>query len=49
MKCLALNGKEWELDDLDLWPIIQETVSHPRCRCELDVEIDVNPEELQVW
>jgi hypothetical protein len=49
MKCLALNGKTWELDDLDLWPFILETVSHPHCRCEVDVEINVNPEELQIW
>ena len=49
MKCQASNGKEWELDDLDLWPTILETVSHPRCRCEVDVEIEVNPEEFQLW
>ena len=49
MKCSALNGKEWELDDLDEVPLILETSSHPHCRCEVDVEIDVDLERLQIW
>jgi hypothetical protein len=48
-KCSALNGKEWELDDLDEVPLIQEMSSHPHCRCTVDVEIDVDPLEFQIW
>jgi len=49
VRCQALNGRQWELDDLDLWPFILETVSHLHCRCEVDVEINVDPLELELW
>lgn len=49
VRCQALNGKNWELDDLDAVPLLFESESHPHCRCELDVQIDVDPTELQVW
>lgn len=49
VRCQALNGKMWEIDDLNLWPFILATVSHKNCRCEVDVEINVDPMELQVW
>jgi len=49
MKCLALNGQQWEIDDLEMAPLISASVSHPRCKCELDVEIQVDPMEFQVW
>ena len=48
-RCLALNGKEWTVDNLDVVPLIQEMSSHSHCRCTVDVEIDVDPTELQVW
>lgn len=49
VRCQALNGKTWELDDLEEVPLIQEMSSHPHCRCTVDVEISVDPEELQIW
>jgi len=48
-KCSALNGKEWTVDDLDEVPLILETSSHPHCKCETDIQVDVDPMELQVW
>jgi hypothetical protein len=48
-KCLALNGKEWTVDNLDVVPLIHDLSSHPNCKCEMDVEITVDPAEFQVW
>jgi hypothetical protein len=48
-RCLALNGKEWTVHDVDEVPLIHEMSSHPHCRCTVDVEIDVNLEEFQLW
>jgi len=47
-KCSVLNGKQWTINDLGEALLIKEFSSHPNCRCELDVEIDVDPEVLQV-
>jgi len=49
VKCQALNGKTREVLDLDTVPDSLEIVSHPNCRCTVDVEIQVNPSELIVW
>jgi len=49
LKCQALNGKEWTVDNLDVVPLIHEMSSHPNCKCTVDVEIDVNLEEFQLW
>ena len=48
-RCLALNGKEWTVDNLDVVPLIHEMSSHPNCKCTVDVEIEVNLEEFQLW
>ncbi|MCJ7431100.1 phage head morphogenesis protein [Candidatus Bathyarchaeota archaeon] len=48
-RCLALNGKEWTVDDLGAVPLIQEMFSHPNCKCEIDIQIDVDPTELEIW
>jgi hypothetical protein len=47
--CLAWNGQVREIDDLELVPIVFAAVRHPNCRCEVTVEIEVNPEELEIW
>lgn len=49
VRCLALNGKEWTVDNLEVVPFFNTMFSHPNCRCEVDVEIEVDPMELQVW
>lgn len=48
-KCLALDGTEWTVNELETVPQIYALHSHPHCRCEMDVEIEVDPQELQVW
>jgi hypothetical protein len=47
-KCLALNGHEWTVDNLEAVPLIYEMFSHPNCKCEVDIQIDVDMEMLQV-
>jgi hypothetical protein len=47
--CLAWNGQTREVDDLEAVPVVFDAVRHPHCRCEVDVEVNVDPEELQVW
>ena len=49
MKCLALNGKTWNVDELEAVPLIYALFTHPHCKCETDIEIEVDPTELQVW
>jgi hypothetical protein len=48
-KCSVLNGKQWTINDLDEALLIKEFSSHPNCKCELDIQIEVDPTELQVW
>lgn len=49
IKCAALNGKEWTVDNLEVVPLIKEMSSHPNCKCTVDVEIDIDLEGFQLW
>lgn len=47
-RCVALNGQQWLIHDLEEVPLIYQMFTHPHCKCEVDIEINVDTEVLQV-
>jgi hypothetical protein len=49
-KCLALDGYTWEVpNNIEEVTRQKEMMSHPNCKCTVDVEVEVDLERLQVW
>ncbi len=58
LKCQGLNGREWHDQDIfqntlwdpiwgNLWDFNSDhTLSHPNCRCQLEVRVTVHLEEF---
>jgi len=60
-KCQALNGQEWNDQDLfqntlwdpiygDIWNLdADHTLAHPNCRCQLEVRVNFDITQLEEY
>lgn len=60
-KCRHLDGKEWRDQDLyqdvlwdyffgNIWDLnANHPLTHPNCRCQLEVRVEFNPIEIPEW
>jgi hypothetical protein len=48
LKCGALNGRQWTIPYLQQVVLLKDTLTHPHCKCEVDVQVDINLDKLQL-